>query len=69
MVHNRGDLDARLQQHRTVYPNEIIGCQAVMHTRILCSAQQIAIPHCGRPLPQVGRVFAMRQRLLLLGTC
>jgi hypothetical protein len=31
------------------YPNEIIGCQAVMHTRILCSAQQIAIPHRRRP--------------------
>jgi len=54
MVHNRGDLDARLQQHRRVYPNEIIGCQAVMHTRILCSAQQIAIPHRGRPLSTGG---------------
>ena len=36
------------------YPNKIIGCQAVMHTHILCSAQQIAIPHRRRPLSTGG---------------
>jgi hypothetical protein len=36
------------------YPNEIIGYQAVMHTHILCSAQQIAIPHRRRPLSTGG---------------
>jgi len=54
MVHNQGDLDARLQQLRRVYPNEIIGCQGVRRACTLCSALQSAILHRGRPLSTGG---------------
>jgi hypothetical protein len=66
MARNQGDLDARLQQLRRVYPNEIIGCQgsgAPVHCAVHCRAP---FPIVDALFPQAGRVFAMRQHLTLL---